>query len=79
MKYLKTFLILLLTPLVFLFSISFMICFTAMAMITHIFTKKKIRCPYYITNTAHSTGRALAEDAVSPYDFQVSFLIHSYG
>ena len=43
MKYIKTFLTLLLTPLVFLSSISFMVCLTALAMITHIFTKKNRR------------------------------------
>ena len=40
MKSIKTFLILLLSPLVFLSSISFMVCLTAWAMITHIFKKK---------------------------------------
>ena len=43
MKFIKTFLMLLLTPLVFLSSLSFMVCLTALAMITHIFTKKDRR------------------------------------
>ena len=43
MKYIKSFLILLVTPLVFLSSIFSMVCLTALAMITHIFSKKNRR------------------------------------